>query len=229
MKKISLIATVMIFALSSVAFASPLTDFSQGKVAVDINFRPDADITCSGSLTGSVKGKNDNIDLGATIALGNKFAFQYKNSNQKTKDHSLTLTNPPLTINVARTEIEAQEYNILYKIDKGFAAFAGITNAKASITGISNPVSYPGKSISGYQVGIIGNTPIGKNLNAYGIIGVGDKITSFEFGVGYEIAKNTELNLFYKDAKYKDLEVQTLNGKSDATVKGMGYGLTFKF
>ena len=34
--------------------------------------------------------------------------------------------------------------------------------------------------------------------------GYGNTITQYELGVGYELAKNWEANVFYNDTKYKD-------------------------
>ena len=53
---------------------------------------------------------------------------------------------------------------------------------------------------------------------------------AFEAGVSYTIAPNTELNVYYKDAKYKELEFSDFAGyKYDLSAKGPGAGLTFKF
>ena len=225
MKKILFITTLLLFALSAISLASPATDYSKGKVALDISLHPSADITESRPIFSlHPNGKNGNLDIGATIGLGGKFAFQYKNINIKTKDYSL---GGPF---LYKEELSAKEYNILYKIDKNFSAFAGITNAKYDLTFVNFNETLSGKGITGFQVGVIGTAEIGKNLNAYGVFGAGDKITSYEFGIGYELDKNTEFNLFYKDTKYKELELGNLSFfKIDYTVKGLGYGVTLKF
>jgi predicted porin len=70
---------------------------------------------------------------------------------------------------------------------------------------------------------------MGNNLTGYGTIGFGNKIETFEFGVAYEFSKNTELNLFYKSTKYKDLEFDGASLKYDLKVDGPGFGVTFKF
>lgn len=55
------------------------------------------------------------------------------------------------------------------------------------------------------------------------------KIHSFEAGVSYAFASNTELNVFYKNVNYKDLGVSNVSGKYDLKVDGLGVGVTFKF
>lgn len=145
--------------MSAATFASPGVDYSQGKVAVDINLRPSADISKSNSAGNSwdMNGRNNNLDVGATIGLGG-FAFQYKNSNIKTKDFTFGGSA------IYKEEVSAKEYNVLYKIDKTFSVFAGIINTKFDVAGVNFVTNLQGKGVTGFQIGVIGILQWGKIL-----------------------------------------------------------------
>ena len=239
MKKVILTSAILL-AFSAVGMASPLTDYSQGKVAVDISVRPSMDVEGSDS-SGILKadGKNNNLDLGLTVGLGNKFAFQYKNNHGDSKKYLVNDIIYGYAINgTIHSELKAQEFNMLYKVDKSLSAFLGYTTAKASlhasgtVDGQPAAGSLAGNSANGYQVGLIGTTLIGDKAVAYGVLGIGNKISSYEIGLSYEVAKDIDLNIFYKDTKYKKLKLEyngTQSGEFDYKASGIGYGVTFKF
>lgn len=95
MKKIVMVV-LFVFALSSVAFASPLTDFSKGKAALDINYRvsPDYDLNARVNdfnvnaeakkigLPTNFDGDN-NLEWGFTYGIGNNWALQYRQATPK--------------------------------------------------------------------------------------------------------------------------------------------------
>ncbi|MDD4601750.1 hypothetical protein SDC9_13699 [bioreactor metagenome] len=95
MKKIVL-AVLFTFALSSVAFASPLTDYSKGKAALDINYRvsPDYNVDSKfGDFNLKEEAKNiglptnfdgdSNVEWGFTYGIGNNWALQYRQATPK--------------------------------------------------------------------------------------------------------------------------------------------------
>ena len=97
MKKI-VMAVLFIFALSSVAFASPLTDFSKGKAALDINYRvsPDYDLDArvnDFNVNAAAKeiglptkfDGDSNLEWGFTYGIGNNWALQYRQATPKGK------------------------------------------------------------------------------------------------------------------------------------------------
>lgn len=234
MKKL-LLTSALVLGISSACFASPLSDYSQGKIALDINARPSMDLKVSAQgESGELDGNNTNLDLGLTAGLGNKWAIQYRNSTANSKDFSGDVYD--IGVN-AHTQLKAQELNALYQFNKNVSGFVGLTKASAKVKGsiavdgdtYSGEIS--GKDTNGYQVGVIGTNKIADKTNAYGIISAGNKITNYEIGVSYDVAKDTELNLFYRDTKYKDLRLN--DGADfpefDYQAKGVGYGLTLKF
>ncbi|MDT8902402.1 hypothetical protein [Anaeroselena agilis] len=235
MKKILLIVTMLVLGCS-VASASPLMDYSAGKVAVDVASRPNQSNDWSG-LT-SYGGKGGNYDLGLTFGLGDKFALQI--AHQKANSKLFTAANQTLTVSNGNTETTANQINILYKLDKNFAAFAGYTHSRTDLTFSAGSIikgryffvgsSAQGKNANGYQIGFVASAPLGDRLTGYAVAGVGNRIENFEFGVGYALAANTELNLYYRSTKHKDLEFHNITDyKYDLKISGIGYGLTFKF
>jgi hypothetical protein len=87
-KKVVLMVSFL-FLFSAVGFASPLTDFSQGKASIDINWRPSSNLKYP---EGKLDGNNNNFDFGLTIGLGDKFGFQWQNQTAKSKNYSGTIT-----------------------------------------------------------------------------------------------------------------------------------------
>lgn len=193
MKKIVGLTATFALALSTACFASPSMDYNQGATSIDLS-------VSSASVTpdyGSKLDGSSSLSGAITTGLGGDFALQYKYNNYKTDDPT----------------VKSQEFNLLYKLDKGLAVFAG---------DVRNEMTYT-NTVNGLQVGLIGTVPIAERTNAYGIVGTGNKINSYEVGIGYQIAKNTELNVAYRDAKFKDFD------SGDVTVKGMSYGISYKF
>jgi hypothetical protein len=219
MKKV-LSGVAALLMVSSVGFASPLTDYSQGKVAIDLSVRSSNDITSDGY---DYDGKTSNFNYGATVGLGNGFAFQYKQDNADSKDRSfgsLYITE--------HTELKSNQYNVLYQVNPNVSAFVGLINTKPQWKD-SAGYGGSGKNTTGYQVGVIGTMPIADKTTVYASLGYGDKIEDYEFGIGYEVATNLELNVGYKDTKFKKLNMN--DGSSDFNYKahGLTYGVTYKF
>ncbi len=232
MKKVVLVIAFL-FLFSAVGAASPLLDYSQGKVAIDLNLRPSGKLAYSEA---TLNGKSSNLDLGLTFGLGNKFAFQWLNQASKTKTYSFTITDGSDTITGSgHSKLTANQFNLLYLLDKNIAGFVGYTQAKNNVygsgtyDGVPFTDNIPGKTVKGWQAGFTGAFPLGEKLTGYGTVGLGNKIESFEFGVAYELSKNAELNLFYKTVNYKDLQFQDDDDKYNLRVKGPGVGLTLKF
>lgn len=198
--------------LSSVGFASPLNDFSQGKVAVDVSVRPSSDFKTSDD--------NDNKDAksyteyGLTFGLGNNLAFQYKGANPQNKDDHFG----------DHIKLATQEFNVLYKTSDNFTIFTGINQAKAKFSWVGD-----GDTKSNWQLGVIGQTPLGENLTGYATIAAGQDTSAWKIGLGYALSKNLDLDVFYGENKYNKVKDHNPNYTTDYTIKGMGYGLTYKF
>lgn len=244
MKKVILV-TLFLFALSSVALASPLTDYSKGKVALDLNYRVNNSYDASADVAGTdfstgqqeLDGEN-NLELGFTFGLGNNLALQYRQANPK-GDWSYTGTSGEeysLSAGIeAKTRVE--EYNVLYKVNKNLSAFTGYVNAKPSASvSATNGEESVGVSLTGHnkhiwQVGLMGTVPIKDKFTAYGIAAVGNDYHNLEAGVGYQITKDLDFNVNYRILKVEKMDVANYDGytlTTDTKVKGWGFGLTQK-
>ncbi|MDR7866443.1 MAG: hypothetical protein RIN56_06445 [Sporomusaceae bacterium] len=211
MKKLAIILAVLLctFTTAGVTMASPLTDYSAGKVALDVNWTPSLDLEANGE---TLDGKSGNFDYGLTAGLGGKWAIQYRYFNPVSKDYS-----------GFHGGVRSQEVNVLYKLDKNLSAFAGWHQAR--LTTNAPGYSLPGKST--WQVGLIGTTALGKKTTLYGIVGAGGSLLNAEAGFAYALAKDLDVNLFYRYKRIDDLKVNDID--LDTTTKGFGLGLTYRF
>lgn len=204
MKKI-ILTVLCLFVLSSIGFASPLMDYSKGKAAIDLTYRPSLDVK---DEAGTFDGKA--YDWGFTYGIGNKMALQYKQFNPETDSYD-----------GIKHKIKSEEFNVLYKLDKNVSAFTGIVRYQHYFTNINSITSgqdYKNK----WQVGLVGSTNVWKKTDAYGVAALGNDYRNWEIGLSYAIAKDIDFNLSYRDAKFKD-------NSADITTKGYGFGVTYKF
>lgn len=239
MKKKVLLTLAAAMAVTSVAFASPLTNYEKGSLALDIN------TSISPKLELSVNGMSESDDskerLGAGISygLGNKFALQYKYLDNKTKEYLVDEYIGSFYENTTlNAKLTGHEINVLYQINPNVSAYVGVTRSTAKITVTENYGPTPGnitdseslsesQSKNGYQVGLVGQTKLADKLTGWASVSAGNRVNAYEVGLGYDVAKNTELNLFYREVKYKDFDAYSTT--VDVTTKGLGAGVTFKF
>ncbi len=239
MKKKVLFTLAAAMTISSVALASPLPNYEKGKLAIDVNtsISPKVEIN-AGDLSGKDDAKN-RLGAAITYGLGDKWALQYKYSDNKTESYSYEETTPfDYESGTGNGQLSAHEFNVLYQLDPNISAFVGWTRASAKInwsykygpdaSTITDSGSGTEKqSKSGYQIGLIGQTKLADKVTGWASVSAGNKITGYEIGVGYDMSKNTEFNVFYRDTKYKDFNIG--GEKIDVKTKGLGAGVTFKF
>jgi predicted porin len=207
------------FILAATGFASPLNDYSQGKVAVDID-ATNVKLSTSDNTGSSDWDKKTNIGLGITGGLGKNFAVQYK--------YQKADSDPTTSFNV-KAESTIQEFNVLYKLDNNFNAFIGAHRLSGEV-GVPGYGSVDVKSTTKYQVGITGIAKLAEKTNGWATIAAGNDNQSYEVGVGYELSKDADLNVFYRYTKFTGLELQGVsNYNFDAKSDGLGFGVTFKF
>lgn len=281
MKKITLIA-LFIFALTSVAAAAPLMEFDKGKVGIDYTYRPSLDFKATGTVSGTIEGESGsisgsrdfsgdaNLDLGLTIGIGNRWAIQYRQYNPKgeiwsgtfgfnlpqTGDYqptAVTTDGHDVNIGLAFTgKIRADEYNLLYGLNKNWAAFVGVVTTKAGIEtglsgsggGVSGSLSIPelwSEDKNHFQFGVVGSYKIAPKTHFWGLASFAGDYRNWEAGISYDVGKDIQFNVNYRDTKFDKFKFGSLSvseggsnivsGKvtSDVTVKGWGFGLTYKF
>lgn len=228
MKKKVLATLAALTLVSSVGFASPLTDYSAGKTAIDLNLRSSDVKDNEYSLD-----KKSNLDWGVTTGLGNKLAIQYNGYNAKSKD--TVYTSNAYETNRMNCELKIQEFNVLYKLDRNVSVYTGLVTMKASslendnVGGVDIPYPYSSNTKKKMQFGLVGSTKLADKTSAYASVGVASDYTNWKIGVSQEIAPNLELNVDYRRLQAKKMTYDNGGGVADITVKGIGYGITYKF
>lgn len=268
MKKVVL-AVLFVFALSSVAMASPLTDFSKGKAALDLNYRsnPDYDVTFGVKGTDLRSDKiafdgDNNFEWGFTYGIGNNWAMQYRQATPKGKlslinesipkpsgDQEVYTAGGLTALNVGlQAKAKVDEYNVLYKMDKNFTLFTGIVKASPSVKlygsadwmwepVFSGDIALAGHDKNIWQFGLQAVYPFADKFTGYGIASVGSDYRNWEVGVGYQLSKDVEFNVNYRNMKIDNMTMVGLsipaygigNVTSDVETKGFGFGVTYKF
>jgi len=224
-KRIGLLIAVLVVAFSGLAAASPMTDLSAGKVAVDLlNWTPDlkGSLNAGGYNFGSdtISG-NGSLQYGITVGVAQNWGVYFRGFDAQSQDKPIP--GYPLSYNY---EMSYQQYGLEYGFGENFAVFAGGANAKGKLN--ISPLSFSSADKNAFQIGAIAQAPVGKDLKAYGRLAVGGDITDWEIGLSYLVAKNTELTLNYREVYANKLDFGS-GITVDGNVKGLGYGLTFKF
>jgi len=207
LKKIALIIMSLLMA-SSVAMASPLTDYSKSETSLDLTFR-NSEIDETRPSDDYSFGKKSTMDATITHSLGNGTAIQYRHFS------------PNITKSIYTMKVATDEFNYIRKLDNHVAVFAGLINTKQTYTHSSG---FWDSTSTGTQIGVIGNTTIAPKTTLWGILAVGaNSMTNFEAGIGYQIAPNLEFNV-----NYRQLKLDFMYGY-ESKVKGTGFGVTYKF
>ena len=185
-KKVAFLLTFFL-TLASIVIASPLTDFSPGKVAVDIKYLSNLKFNGSDNYSANIKtdGVNDNMDYVITAGLSNKIGIRYEQANFEFNNNTID--------KFCAYSVKNKEFAILYKVNKNINTFLGWhrgsrRNLCRNLNSASNDY---------IQFGIIGKKKISNNLDAYGLIDLSNDYKQYEIGLGYKIAKNIDINLFY--------------------------------
>ena len=233
MKKKILVTLAVLSIGASVGYASPLTDYSVGKTTIDLMVRnTDSEVT---DREGPISlGRKSNLDFGITTGLGNRLAIQYSNYNAKAKD--AVFYSSASETDRMNGKLKTQEFNIMYKVDKNISAYTGLVTIKGSLiendrdngTNIDTTYPYSSGTKKKMQFGLVGSTKLGEKTSAYAQVGVASDYTNWKIGVSQEIAPNLDFNIDYRRLKVKKLSYEA-GDASDVTVKGLGYGVTYKF
>ena len=168
--------------ITHIGYATPLADYSPGKITTDMTWYPSLKITNSYSTpnsttskTSTADGKSGNFDFSLTAGLSGKWALQYRQFNPET----ITYVNSTLLQNFG---MKTQELNVLYKIDKSIAAFAGWHQASYTYGANFAPnITAQNKNV--LQVGLIGATQIADKTQLFAVAGVGKALINIEAGI----------------------------------------------
>ena len=230
MKKTILVTLCLVVLLTSVAVASPLMDYSVGKAAIDLNYSR-AKLDNSGAMVGgfykwdnSYDGKGK-WDFAGTIGLGKGFAFQYAQSSPQSKTYYDFIGDYDVNYKLCMTE-----FTVFYQLNPNISAYTGLVKAKGTWNySTTGELSTDTKNI--WQFGVQGYKKFDSKLTGFASAGVGRGFSAYKIGLGYEVVPNLEINAWYDYKKVKDMATQDsfISYSEDATVKGMKYGITYKF
>ena len=209
--------------MTSVAMAAPMTDYSQGKTAIDLTMR-----NTEGKAIGNTYKEKYNLDWGVTTGLGNDWAIQYRQFNPKSKSTSYSDVDDfgnPFT-GSAKAQLKTSEINVLRKVTDNVSIYAGVMRTKAEFEDtLDSPFSSNSKNK--WQLGLVGSTQIADKLTGYASVGAGKDLTSWQIGVAYEVAPNVDFNVDYRQIKVDNLKF--VGEDFDVKAKGLGFGVTYKF
>jgi opacity protein-like surface antigen len=271
MKKLALVTMILMLVAASAA-AAPLADYSAGKGSLTLTWnvsqKLEADYHGLGSfLPDAAKNK---FSGALTLGLGNNLAFQYR--SRQGESSSRAASSGPLgtyhwsfagpgpspgpgpgpspgivTINnisgLILSKAQADEYNLLYKLNPNLSVFAGAVRVKATITwdglvdytyGLGRETdSVTGsssQSATGYQLGLVAATKLGDKMTGWATVGLGNKLDAWEIGLSCPLVENLDLDVSYSQVKYKNLKPAVYGFSLDSlTASGLGLGLTYKF
>jgi len=210
MKRIALILACLIGIFSSPALASPLRDYSLGSFAVDLSLSQIKVANPTEDWDSNYKG-----GFGVSAGLGGNWALQIRNNNW-----SASRSLGPTTM-----EIKAcvNDLNLLYKMNSTLRVFVGGNKLNVTLRELHYDRTTP-------QIGLIAAVKLSPKLTAWGLLSTGADIFSAEAGLGYQLSRDLEVNLFYTYRNYTGLEFTNSHTlRYNARVEGVGVGLTAAF
>ncbi len=200
MKKIIAGLIIVGVMASSTAFASPLAKLEAGKGKIDASL----------SISPGMKANGVDLDaktryrFGATYGIGENMAVDYVYASNAGS--------------ILDSSVQSHQFNLDYQFNPYITAFGGFVWNKLKATG------YGTDNTSGYQVGVQGRYPFNDKATGWAKVGVGNTITQYEVGVGYDLTNNWEANLFYNDSKYRGFEHDT-----SVSTHAINLGVSYKF
>lgn len=205
---ITIIAANIIMA--NAAWAAPLSDYSAGKMAVDVGFNWGGKFVSEQSNVANTPAMN----AGITVGLGHKLALQYKYDNWQRK-----------VVSSARYDThmgyQKHQLNLLYQVVPGISPYIGWRCDRGTLK-LSGPrYNYErSKTANAPQIGILAQHKFANNkAKIWADIAVSTSNTQdYEVGVAYEVIKNIDLNVTYQ---YNHIDKNT--------IKGFTTGITYSF
>jgi predicted porin len=168
MKKLILTVVFMLFFYHS-GFTSPLEDFSQGSIVVDVNRN-----ICT--FVGS-----HFYDISVTAGLGDKWAIQYRQTNYDARYNDNDYV------------VKSGGANLIYKVNKNFQLYSGYSDTTAH----ENPgVDLPDKKVA--EIGTITSYALDKRTVIFANLGGGRNVTNIEFGLSYQLEPGLEITPTYR-------------------------------
>ncbi len=195
MKKTVVLTAAFMAAMAVTAFAAPMGSTELGDVRVDLNYGFSQDV-------GPVDGDSGIVGGDVTVGLGGNWAFQYEN-------YTVGIDFP------GADNAEEHHFRALYKLTPNVGVFAGVTHANIA-DGDGNPDS------TGFQAGVVGQIDLTDDVFAWGSVGLGNDINTYELGVGYNVTPQLDVHVLYRESSH-DYEYV------DDDIKGWQVGLGYQF
>jgi len=218
----------------SVGFAAPVVDVAKGDTYLDVSYNK---LKADDAIDDDVK--LGTTELALTHGLTDKLALTLGytwTENKLVYEDIDDYGDGELCIETDKAKASISDVKLQYKVSKDFAPFIGYKKwetkntyrhwhefpAGTLLEGSYNETDVDSYDQSGAQFGFIYNTKIADKANFFGSAAFGNDIKEYKVGLGYDIAKNTALEVNYKKITFE-------YGDEDADVKGLGFGLTYKF
>lgn len=211
MKKRIVLGIVAALAVStSVAMASPV-EMNEGQWSVNLGamISPDAEMDSYG--TTDLDG-DTSFYGGVTYGITDKWGVQYDYSHYG------------MSYSIFDGDLDASEFNVLYKLNDNVNVFAGYVYAGAKFSVLGESI---GMHTDGFQAGLTGWYPLGDKVKTFGKVGLGNNSRVYEIGFSYAIADNWDVDLSYRDVEYKDFESYGEYG--DFSFDGVRLGVSTSF
>ncbi|MCH4166457.1 MAG: OmpA family protein [Megasphaera sp.] len=228
MKKKSLaLAALAAACVTSFAFATPQTQWTQGQWQLDLGaWNPKASMDSNntylkdGDLSTDTKW---NFQGGLGYGLSDKVALQYNYYGLKTGGNDSTH-------NVG-TDGNEHEVNLVYSLNKNFAVYAGWNRIKNSFDNASFHDNGYEQTNNVAQIGLIAKAPITDNFDFYAKGAVGtQRTTIWEAGLGYTFGDNFDLSAGYRYVNTKLADKDTSKGfTDDANISYKGFIATLSY
>lgn len=206
MKKVlSGLAALMV--CSSVALAAPAVDVKQGEVVAGYNYSSFTFVENVGSSStdygkGNMNGFYAQFGIDKKLILG----AEYNKGSKAVSNNTL--------------ELKYTDVTLQYRLDKNVNLLVG--NRKYDSSQISEGVVEASEQNNRLLYGIIGKANLGKNVDGYAGLLKTSLETQWQAGIVYSFSRKSFLDVNYKHHKYT-----VDNG--DITLKGLGFGVGFKF
>lgn len=217
MKKKSLaLAALAAACVTSFAFATPQTQWEQGQWQLDLGaWNPKASV--DGDNFYGYNGEKDSTDTkwnfqgGLGYGINDKWGLAYNYYGLKTDYNDVKATNG-----------DEHEVNLVYSINKNFAAFAGWNRIKNEIGDWSHTNNIA-------QIGLVAKAPITDNFDFYakGALGT-QRTTMWEAGLGYTFGQDWDLSAGYRYVNTK-LADKGVILKDDANISYKGFITTLSY
>ena len=216
----------------TVAFASPVNDFNKGALEIEFGSTLNSSVSGKGQLSPSADGK-EGFKYGLAYGLGKDLALQFKGGKFWSEDATVDLPVDGFGI-ISRTtyaKSDIRELNLVYKINDNISAAVGY---------VENIISYGLSTVrkekpSALHAGLIAHQKLDRKLTGFTGVMAGKDVLFWEAGLGYKVAKDTNLNIAYGERKFKDVPIVVdltplppFNDTLDYKMKGITFMFSHK-